>query len=70
MTVELTYGGQAYTIVGRTLQSVLDEVDGILLSGTPGWIQAFDGHGASVPTALLITAGAHVALTQLPAEAS
>jgi hypothetical protein len=64
--VEVFYGGRYFTIAHRTIDDVQAEISGILMSGEPGWIKAYDGHGRTAPTHLLVTAGAPLSLVQTP----
>ncbi|KHK98739.1 hypothetical protein LK09_07420 [Microbacterium mangrovi] len=64
MSVEMLFGGQSFTIAGRSVADVQAEIDGILLSGMPGWVQAYDGHGGRSQSLLLITPGVSVALVE------
>lgn len=67
-TIEVHYGGETYMIVGRGIDDVQSELDGIIASGVQGWLTAYDGHGSRAPFRLLITTGTPVALAELPAE--
>lgn len=66
--VEMIYGGLTYTIVRRRLDDVQAEIDRIVMSGIPGWIPAYDGHGSRTPTHLMISAGVPIALAEIPTE--
>jgi len=63
--VQVSYGGQLYTIVGRDIEDVESEVLGILASGQPGWLEAVDGDPRA-PHRLLITPGVPLTLAALP----
>jgi hypothetical protein len=65
VNVEVIYAGQTFTIPRRSLADVQSEIDTILLSGVPGWIQVYDGHGARVPTHLLLGPGVPIALAEI-----
>jgi hypothetical protein len=64
--LEITYGGQSYRLPGANIDDVQLHIDQIILSGTPGWIEAIDEYGGSEPLRLLITTGVSLALVQLP----
>lgn len=68
MHVEVSYGGDTYAVPGRPIEDVQQQIDDIIQSGRPGWIEAFDGHGSRVPFRLLITSGVPVSLAQLQSE--
>jgi hypothetical protein len=60
--IEVIYDGANYSIGGRELSEVRDELDQILRSGQPGWLQVNYGEGKPQPAALLITAGCSISL--------
>ena len=66
-SVQVYYGGQSYTVVGRTLDDVQQQVRDILASGEVGWLEAVDGNPRA-PHRLLITRGVALTLAALPAE--
>lgn len=63
--IEVIYAGATYSIVNRDIDEVQREIEGILQTGGPGWIEAYDGHGSRIPSRLLISPGIGVALASL-----
>ncbi|MFH8253214.1 hypothetical protein ACH3VR_22805 [Microbacterium sp. B2969] len=67
-SVQVSYGGEPYTVIDRRLSDVQQQIQDILTSGRPGWLEAVDGYGARAPYQLLITPGVHLSLAVPPTE--
>lgn len=66
--IDIVYGGQSYSVGGRELDDVLDE---IMLGVTRGhhWLKVNDGEGMRRDAMLLITPGVQVAVIPIPGSA-
>lgn len=59
--IDIYYGGRHYSVGGRPLRELRDEIDGMLGRGS-GWIEVNYGEGSMAPAQLLITPGVDIAL--------
>jgi len=64
--VEVHYGGEVYTVVGQTVDDVQAQITEMLMSGIPGWLTAYDGHGSRNPFRLLIATGIPLSVAMAP----
>ncbi|HSO68377.1 MAG TPA: hypothetical protein VLQ67_01940 [Arachnia sp.] len=55
--VDIVYGGAQYSLGGRSLESVQNEVDTALESGKPYWMRVNSGGGRFEDAYLLIVPG-------------
>jgi hypothetical protein len=60
--VEIIYGGQPYSLGGRSLDSIQTEIEGAVASGHPWWLKVNSGGGRFEDAYLLITPGTSIAL--------
>lgn len=59
--IDVLYGGQEFSIAGRELDDVRDEVRAAISAGQ-GWLSVNIGEGITAPAALLVTPGVPLAL--------
>ncbi|MBC7440991.1 MAG: hypothetical protein H7311_00425 [Ramlibacter sp.] len=55
--VDIVYGGQQYSLGGRSIESIQAEIDAAILSGTPYWMRVNSGGGRFEDAYLLIAPG-------------
>ncbi|HSP75808.1 MAG TPA: hypothetical protein VLO31_06310 [Cryobacterium sp.] len=55
--VDIVYGGAQYSLGGRSLESVQNEIDTALVSGKPYWLRVNSGGGRFEDAYLLIVPG-------------
>jgi hypothetical protein len=60
--VEIIYGGQPYSLGGRSLDSIQTEVEGAIAAEHPWWLKVNSGGGRFEDAYLLITPGCSIAL--------
>lgn len=65
--IDVHYGGRLYTIGGRDIDAVRDEITTAIATGH-GWLPVNDGEGVARPTELLITPGVDVSLAEIPGD--
>lgn len=66
--IDVFYGGRLYTIGGRDIGEVRDEISGHLARGH-GWLPVNDGEGVAQSTELLITPGVDLTLAVIAGDA-
>ena len=66
--IDIAYGGDHYSVGGRSLTELQDEILTGLAQGTH-WLQVNDGEGEPRPSYLLISAGGPLALIPIPDDA-
>jgi hypothetical protein len=64
--ITIDYAGNHYSVGGRDVDELQQEIESIVLSGEPGWVTVNHGEGVPQQARLLITAGTPIAL--LPIE--
>jgi len=62
--IDITYGGEHYSIADRDLHDVQSEVAKALDAGTTCWLEVNSGEGRMRPAVLALTAGTAIALTE------
>lgn len=63
--IDIVYGGELYSVGGRELDDVRQEViDGML--SAPQWLRVNDGEGMRREAFLLLTPGVPIALVPVP----
>jgi len=60
--VDIVYGGRPYSLGGRSIKSIQDEIDVALAAGLPYWLRVNSGEGRFEDAYLLISAGIPVAM--------
>jgi hypothetical protein len=63
--IDIWYGGEHYSVGGRSIDDVKREIIDGLASGA-AWLEANDGEGAPRPALLLITPGVPIAVIPIP----
>ncbi|WP_214466639.1 hypothetical protein [Microbacterium flavescens] len=66
--IDIVYGGEHYSVGGRDLDSLRDEIEKAVAGGV-GWITVNDGEGAPRWAHLLLTAGVPLAVIPIPDDA-
>ncbi|KAA9084936.1 hypothetical protein [Microbacterium radiodurans] len=66
--IDVFYGGRLYTIGGRPVDEVQDEIAGYLAAGY-GWLAVNDGEGIAQSTDLLVTPGVDITLAVIAGDA-
>ena len=66
--IDIRYGGHSYSIGGRELGDIQDEIAAGLNGGGPVWLVANEGEGIRRDAHLLITAGTPISLIPLDGE--
>lgn len=67
-TLELTYGGETYSIMGRSIYEVQQEIGVMLRSGNPAWLEVRDAHGRMASHQLLVGPGVALSITSVPSD--
>ena len=65
--IDIIYGGQPYSVGGRELAEIRNDVEEAIRSGG-GWLKVNDGEGERRDAYLYITPGTTVALIPIPDE--
>ena len=63
--IDIVYGGRPYSLSGRTLQSIQDEIDSAIASGRPYWLRVNSGEGRVEDAYLLVAPGIPVAVVNV-----
>lgn len=63
--IDIHYGGEVYSVGGRTLEDLKSEIMTGIASGTH-WMIVNDGEGRRRDAHLLLSAGTHIALIPIP----
>ena len=61
--IDISYGGEHYSIAGRDLDDVKGEIATAFDSGATYWLEVNSGEGRIRPSVLAITPGTPIALT-------
>ncbi|MDY0911105.1 hypothetical protein [Microbacterium sp. CFBP9034] len=67
--IDIIYGNEHYSVGGRTLESLTQEIAEGLASGH-GWLQVNDGEGAPRVAYLLLTPGVNLSIVPIPDTAT
>jgi hypothetical protein len=65
--IDIAYGGQLYSVGGRTLEEVRDDVERAIADGG-AWMRVNDGEGALREALLFVAPGTPVAIIPVPDE--
>lgn len=65
--IDIYYGGEHYSVGGRDVEEVRQEIADGLASG-PRWLEVNDGEGEARTAYLLLSAGVPVAVVPIPDE--
>ena len=63
--IDIFYGGEHYSVGGRELDDVLEEISSGIASGVH-WLSVNDGEGAPRQAYLLLTPGTQIAVVPVP----
>lgn len=63
--IDIVYGGKPYSLGGRSLASIQDEISVALSSGVPYWIHVNSGEGRYEDAYLLIAPGIPLAMVNV-----
>jgi hypothetical protein len=63
--IDIVYGGRPYSLSGRTLESIQEEIDSALASGLPYWLRVNSGEGRVEDAYLLVAPGIPVAVVNV-----
>ncbi|TFC96196.1 MULTISPECIES: hypothetical protein [Cryobacterium] len=66
--VDIVYGGGQYSLGGRTLESIQNEVETALASGKPYWLRVNSGGGVFEDAYLLIVPGIPFAILNVKSD--
>ncbi|MDJ0323489.1 hypothetical protein QMG61_06905 [Cryobacterium sp. PH31-AA6] len=66
--VDIVYGGQQYSLAGRTIESIQAEVLKAFTDGTPYWLRVNSGGGRFEDAYLLIAPGIPFAVLNVKPE--
>lgn len=66
--IDIRYGGHSYSVGGRELADLQDEIASGLVSGGSAWIRVNEGEGIRRDAHLLITPGTPISLIPLDGE--
>lgn len=55
--IDIVHGGKPYSLVGRTIESIQDEIGAAISSGLPYWLRVNSGEGRIEDADLLIAPG-------------
>jgi hypothetical protein len=66
--VDIVYGGQQYSLAGRSIESIQAEISRAFTEGTPYWLRVNSGGGRFEDAYLLIAPGIPFAALNVKAE--
>lgn len=66
--VDIVYGGKPYSLGGRTVSSIQDEIAVAILTGAPYWLAVNSGEGRFEDAYLLIAPGIPIAMIDAKAN--
>jgi hypothetical protein len=66
--IDIVYAGKPYSIGGRSLEAVQDEISAGVASGEPRWLKVNSGEGRAESAYLLVVPGVPVVLVDVTAE--
>ncbi|MFE1646019.1 hypothetical protein [Microbacterium sp. P01] len=64
--IDITYGGQLYSVGGREIEDLTDEITAAVRDGG-GWIRVNDGEGERRDALLFVSTGTSIAVIPIPA---
>lgn len=65
--VYVYYGGREYSVAGERVDEVRSQIESVLATGTPGWLEVNFGEGQPNAAQLLLTPGVPLELHQVTA---
>ena len=66
--VDIVYGGQQYSLAGRSIDSIQSEIDAAITTGKPYWLMVNSGGGRFEDAYLLIAPGIPFAVLNVKPE--
>ena len=60
--IDIVYGGKPYSLGGRSIASIQDEIGAAIAAGVPYWIKVNNGEGRYEDAYLLIAPGIPLAM--------
>lgn len=63
--IDIVYGGKPYSLGGRSITSIQDEIGAAIAGGVPYWIKVNSGEGRYEDAYLLIAPGISVAMVNV-----
>ncbi|MBG6056705.1 hypothetical protein RCH16_001379 [Cryobacterium sp. MP_M5] len=66
--VDIVYGGQQYSLAGRSIDSIQAEIDAAITTGKPYWLMVNSGGGRFEDAYLLIAPGIPFAVLNVKPE--
>lgn len=66
--VDIVYGGQQYSLAGRSIDSIQTEIDAAITTGKPYWLMVNSGGGRFEDAYLLIAPGIPFAVLNVQPE--
>lgn len=63
--IDIVYGGKPYSLGGRSIASIQDEIGAAIAAGVPYWINVNSGEGHYEDAYLLIAPGISVAMVNV-----
>jgi len=63
--IDIVYGGRPYSLSGRTLESIQEEIGSAVSSGRPRWLRVNSGEGRIEDAYLLVAPGIAIAVVNV-----
>jgi hypothetical protein len=63
--IDIVYGGKPYSLGGRSVASIQDEIGAAIAAGVPYWIKVNNGEGRYEDAYLLIAPGIPLAMVNV-----
>ena len=63
--IDIVYGGKPYSLGGRSIASIQDEISAAIAAGVPYWIKVNSGEGRYEDAYLLIAPGIPLAMVNV-----
>lgn len=63
--IDIIYGGKPYSLGGRTVESIQEEIGAAVASGSPYWLRVNSGEGRIEDAYILIAPGIPFALVNV-----
>ncbi len=64
--IDIVYGGRDYSVSGRELDDLQNEIESLLAGGAGHWLQVSIAGGEPQPTYLYLSPGTPIALVPVP----
>ena len=63
--IDIMYGGRPYSLSGRTIESIQEEIGSAMSSGRPYWLRVNSGEGRIEDAYILISPGIAIAVVNV-----